>query len=194
MPASMKSLTKAQRQTLAFLVGTIALLGAAAWLLYNLNSQRVEVAAAKQELERKENAVRGFELPAVEERTQWLEQKQRFEDTLLSDQDLPAFYSDITRIAGETQLDQRFGLNPEEKTISAEQNPTPEQARILAVGIKRYVLLTLNFRGDYPNVSRFLDALSRLPHAIEYQTIDMRREGPLVEVTLVMQVYKRESA
>jgi len=190
MPASLKSLTSA-RQTLTFLIATVALLAASGWLMFDLDRQRAEVSAARQELERKEGAARALEPLAAGEQEQRAEQGRQFQDLLLSDQTIPGFYSEITRIAGESQLDQRFGMTPEDKTI-AEQTPTPEETRMLAAGVKRYVVVTLNFRGDYPNVARFLGALSRLPRSIEYQTIDMRRETTLVQITLVMHVHKRE--
>jgi Tfp pilus assembly protein PilO len=192
MPASLKSLTSA-RQTLTLLLATVALLAAASWLMFDLNRQRTEVFAARQELEIKESNARTLEPLAAGEQEQRAEQSRQFQELLLSDQTMPGFYSEITRIAADSQLDPRFGMTPEDRTI-AEQTQTPEEAKMLAVGIKRYAVVTLSLKGDYPNVARFLGALSRLPRSIEYQTIDMRRETALVQVTLVMHVHKREGA
>jgi hypothetical protein len=193
MPASLKSLTKAQQRTLTFLVSTVVLLGAAGWLVHDVNRRVAQAASERQEIERKENTARENQPASAEEQASWIEQSQRLQALLLSDQTLPQFYTEITTLAGENGLDQRFGMTPEEKAIR-EDNPSTEESKILSVGVRRYVVLTLNFRGDYPNVSRFLGALSRLPRAIEFQTIDMRREGPLVEVSLVLHVYRREEA
>ena len=193
MPASLKSLTAVQRQTLTFIVATVTLLGLAGWLIYDLNRRTTEAAAARQDLDRKETTARGLTPVTAEEQALWAQANEQFKAVLLSDQTAPELYTEITRLAGENQLDQRFGMTPEEKTIG-DQNLTPEESRVQAVGVKRYVVLTLNFRGDYPNVARFIGALSRLPRPIEYETIDFRREVPQVEVNLVIHVYKREGA
>ena len=193
MPSSLKSLTAVQKQTLTFLVATVTLLGLTGWLILDVNTRTAAVAAARQDLDRKENTARGLTPVTAEEQALWVQETEKFNAVLLSDQTAPELYTEITRLAGENQLDQRFGMTPEEKTVG-DQNLTPEESRVQAVGVKRYVVLTLNFRGDYPNVSRFIGALSRLPRPIEYQTIDFRREVPQVEVNLVMHVYKREGA
>jgi Tfp pilus assembly protein PilO len=190
MPASINSLTSVQRQTLSFLIGTIVLLGAAGWLMYDLYVKRADTLAQRQALERKERDAQHIRLPSAEEQAQWAQEVQHFQDILLTDQAVPEFYSEITRIAGENRLDQRFGMTTEEKKTDVK--PTPETEKLAALGIKRYLVMTLKFSGEYPDIARFLSALSQLSRPIEYQQIDMKREVNLVDVTLVMHVYKRE--
>lgn len=191
MPASINSLTSVQRQTLSFLIGTIVLLGATGWLMYDLSVKRAGILTERQALERKEKDAQQIRLPVAEERAQWAQQLQQFQDILLTDQAVPEFYSEITRIAGENRLDQRFGMTPEEKK-TADLKPTPETEKLAALGIKRYLVITLKFSGEYPDIARLLSALSQLSRPIEYQQIEMKREANLVDVTLVMHVYKRE--
>ena len=66
----------------------------------------------------------------------------------------------------------------EDKTIDPNQPPTPEDGKIAALGIRRYLLVTLKFQSAYPDAARFLSAVTQLPRPVEVQTIDMRRNAP----------------
>jgi Tfp pilus assembly protein PilO len=188
----MKFLTSQQLRTLIYIIGGVLALAASGGMTYDLSAKRTENSKRKQEIERKERDAQSAQLPSLEEQTNWAGDENQLKNILLPEQIVPEFMAEITRIADENGL-QRIGLNTEETVIDPNKSPSPEDTKLLAVGIRRYLVVTVKFQGQYPNVATFLGGVSKLQRPVEYHMIDMRRSPPLVDVTVVMNVYKKET-
>jgi Tfp pilus assembly protein PilO len=191
MRVALTSLTSQQQRTLAYSIGFLLAIALAAGILFDLGRKRAEAASVQTEVERKEREA-AVELPSAEQQSEWVGYEQQIQSVLLTDPNVPQVFEEVTRIANENGL-QRLGINSEEKIINA-QSPDAGDERLLALGIQRYLVVTLRFQADYPNVARFLSGVLQLPRAVEYQSINMRRQPPLVDVTVVMNIYKKEGA
>jgi Tfp pilus assembly protein PilO len=185
------SLTQTQRKTLMYIIGTVLLLGLAGGLMVDANRRTAEAVKAKTKVDREEQEVAVVTIPSEQEQAQWSIKEKELAARLLPDQQVPAFLEDITRIANENHLE-RLGINNEDKTIDPNQPRTPEDGKAAAIGIRRYLLVTLKFQSTYPDAARFLSAVSRLPRPVEVQTVDMRRNAPTLDVTVILKVYKQE--
>ncbi len=192
MPITLTSLTSQQKSTAVYVALLTAALIIAGWLMYDLNTKRTNVARTRQEIERKEHDIQNAAIAGPEDQAKWQQQEKQLSDLLLTDDAVPQFFEEVTRIANENHL-QRLGLNTEETVIDAANSPSPEQMRLLGVGIRRYLVVTVKFQGEYPDVARFLGGVSRLPRPVEYHAIELRRSPPLIDVSVVMNVYKREA-
>jgi Tfp pilus assembly protein PilO len=188
----MSSSTK-QQTTLIYIAGFVLSVGLAAGMLYNLNSIRAAVSRQKQEVEQKEQQARGANPPALEEHRRWAEQEDRLTNLLLPEQAVPQFFEEVTRIATETGI-QRLGMNTEEISIDPSKAVSSEDAKVIAVGIRRYLAVTMKFQGQYTDIARFLGGVAKLDRPTEYHFVNLKRTFPLIEVQLVMNVYKREPA
>jgi Tfp pilus assembly protein PilO len=193
MPATLSSLTTQQRRTLIFLVGFVLALVLSGYLIYDLNGERATVARLKQEVERKEREAQAVQLPTLEEQNRWAEQEKQVNEILLPEQTVPLFFEEVTRVANENGLE-RLGINTEEIVLDPNKSTAADEATPVGIGVRRYLVVTLKFQGDYQNVARFLGGISKLPRPLEYRTVDIRRSPPKVEVMVVMNVYKREAA
>ena len=189
----MSSLTKQQQTTLVYIAGVVLSLGLAVGMLFSLNSSRSAITKQKQDVERKEAQAQGFKPPSLEEQSKWDSQGSQVNNILLSEQEVPQLFEEITRIATETGI-QRLGMNTDEVTIDPSKAGTPEQATVVAVGIKHYLTVTMKFQGQYIDIARFLGGVAKLNRPIEYHLIDLKRTVPLIEAQLVINVYKREAA
>ena len=189
----MSSLTKQQQTTLIYIIGVVLLLGLSGGMLYNLNSSRAAVTKQRQDVEAKETQARRVESPTPEEQNKWSEQEAQLNNVLLPEQAIPQLFEDVTRIATETGI-QRVGMNTEEVSIDPSKASSGEEAKIVAVGIKRYLAVTMKFQGQYTDIALFLGNVAKLGRPIEYHMLNMKRSTPLIEVQLVMNVYKREPA
>ena len=115
---------------------------------------------------------------------------------LLADPEVPAFFSEVTRLARLNRLD-RFVLDNEERIVveiddEIDGELSSSDALPQSVGIRRYIVVTLEFSGDYRNVAEFIHDLARLPRLSEFVSIQLRRNQPNVAVTMSFHVYKNE--
>lgn len=189
----MSSLTKQQQTTLVYIIGFALSLALAGGLLYNLSAQRTQLTKLKRDVERKESQARNLKLPSLEEQSAWSEQEQRINSLLLADQAVPQFFEEVTKAAAESGI-QGLGMNTEELTIDPNKAGGPQEARVLAVGVRHYLAVTMKFRGQYPDIARFLGSVSKLQRPIEYHVVSMKRTPPFIDVQVVLNVYKREPA
>ncbi len=189
----MTSLTKQQQRTLIYIAGFVLSLGLAGWLLYDLNGRQTAAARLEREVTQKERDSRNLAEPGAEELAEWAQQQAQLTNILLLDQAEPEFLAEVTRIATENRL-QRVGVTSENKIIDPEKGSSAEELKALGVGIRRYVAVTIKFTGDYADIARFLGSVSNLERAVEYHTINLKRNAPFIEVEVVMNVYKREPA
>jgi Tfp pilus assembly protein PilO len=185
------SLTKQQQTTLIYIAGCVLSLALGIGLLYSLTGIRKTVTKLKQDVEAKEQQAGGAKLQSPEEQSQWAEEQDRLNNLLLSDQAESQFMAEITRVASESGI-QRLGMSSEGN--SSDAGKTQEDAKILALGVHRYLTVTLRFQGQYADVARFLGGVSKLQRAVEFHLVDMKRAFPLIEVQVVMNVYKKEPA
>ena len=185
------SLTQAQQKTLMYIIGTVLLLGVSGGMMYDANRRNAEAVTAKTNVDRQEQEAAAITIPSEQEQARWSAKEKELSTRLLSDQQVPEFLEDIARIANENHLE-RLGINNEDKTIDPNQPPTPQDGKIAALGIRRYLLVTLKFQSAYPDAARFLSAVTQLPRPVEVQTIDMRRNAPTMDVTVILKVYKQE--
>jgi Tfp pilus assembly protein PilO len=187
------SLTKQQQTTLIYIVGFVVLLGLSVAMLYSLNSSRAAITKQRQDVESKEAQARRAEIPTLEEQAKWSEQETQINNILLPEQAVPQLFEEVTRIATENGI-QRLGMNTEEVTIDPAKAASGEEANAIAVGIKHYLAVTMKFQGQYSDIALFLGNVAKLGRPIEYHVLDLKRSAPLIEVQLVMNVYKREPA
>jgi Tfp pilus assembly protein PilO len=185
------SLTKAQQKTLIYIIGTVLLLGAAGGLMVDANRRTAEARTLRMDADRQQQEASALPIPSEQEQVKWSTSEKELSTRLLSDQQVPEFLEDITRIANENHLE-RLGINNVDKVNDPSKPGTPEDVKLAALGIHRYLLVTLKFQSVYPDAARFLAAVSRLPRPVELQTIDMRRNPPKLDVTLVLKVYKQQ--
>ena len=189
----MSSLTKQQQTTLIYIVGTVLALLLSGGMLYNLNSTQTAITRQRQDLDRKEKQTKGYRVPSLEEQAKWAEQETQINNLLISEQEVPQFFEDVTRIATESGI-QRVGMNTEPVTIDPAKASSPEEAKVVAVGVKQYLAVTMKFQGQYADIARFLGGVAKLQRPVEFHLVDMKRTIPLIEVQLVMNVFKREPA
>ena len=189
----MSSLTKQQQTTVAYIAGFVVSLVISGFLLYNLSTARTASARQVQDVERKEKQARGVTLPTAEEQAKWAEQETQVANYLLPEQGVPQFFEEVTRIATETGV-QRVGMNTDEVAIDPNKAASPEEARVVAVGVRHYLAVSMKFQGQYTDVARFLGGVAKLDRPIEFHLVELKRTVPLIEVQLVMNVYKKEPA
>lgn len=187
------SLTSQQKKTLIYILGTLVLLGIAGGMVFDADRRTTEAITLRLEAERKEQEASTIKIPTDAEQAQWAANQNQLSSLLLSDQEVPEFLEDVTRLANENHL-QRLGINNQDKVIDPKQPGAPDDGKLLDVGIRRYLLVTLTFQSEYPDAARFLAAISQLPRPVEVQVVEMRRNPPTVDMTLVLKVYKREPA
>jgi Tfp pilus assembly protein PilO len=186
------SLTSAQQKTLMYIVVTVVLLAMAGGMIYDVNRRRAEADSLNKDMVRKEQDASAVALPTDEDQAEWASREKQLADLLLPDQAVPELLEEITRLANENRL-QRLGISNEDKSLEGTQTvPSPEDAKLLAVGIKRYLVITLKFQSEYPDAARFLGAVAALRRPVEFGVVDMRRNPPQLDVTLTLKVYKRE--
>lgn len=176
-----------------YIAGLLLSFGLIGGMLYSLNSSRTAINKQKQDVERKEAQARSFQPPTPEEQSKWAEQEAQVNGILLSDQAVPQLFEEISKIATETGI-QRLGINTEEISIDPNKAGSPEEATVVAVGIRHYLAVTMKFQGQYADIARFLGGVAKLNRPIEYHLIDLKRNVPLIEAQLVINVYKREAA
>jgi Tfp pilus assembly protein PilO len=189
----MSSLTKQQQTTLVYIIGCVLMLLVAGGLLYSLNSSAATVTKLKQDVERKEKQAKGVRPATAEEQSQWEAQETQLGSLLLSEQAVPQFFEEVTRIATENSI-QRLSMNSEEVTIDPGKAATADEARVIAVGIKHYLAVTMKFQGQYVDVARFLGSVAMLDRPIQYHLVELKRGFPYIEAQVVINVYKREPA
>jgi Tfp pilus assembly protein PilO len=190
----MSSLTKQQQSTLVYIAGFLLSIGLAGGLLYSLGSGRKAVATLKQQVESKENQASPAKPPSSEEQTKWTEQETQINSVLLTEQAVPELMQEITKLAADSGIQQRFTMTTEDQVIDPAKSGSVNQATAAAVGVQRYLAITMRFQGKYEDVARFLGGVSKLPRPVEYQVLDIKRTVPLVDVQVVLNVYKRAAA
>lgn len=162
--------------------------------MFDLTRGRAQNVTLQRTVESKEKEAQTVNVPTIEEETRWTSQEQKFKDILAPDEAVPQLFEDISRIAYDNRL-QRLGITSEEKIIDVAKNvPSPEDAKLNGFGIRRYMSITLKFQGDYPDVAKFLTDISRLPRPVEFRNVTLRRSLPLLEVAVILNVYRREPA
>jgi Tfp pilus assembly protein PilO len=176
-----------------FLVGFVLAIAVSGYLIYDLNAQRATTARLRQDVERKEREAQTAQLPGVEEQNKWADQERRVNEILLPAETVPLFFEEVTRLANENGLE-RLDINSDEMVLDPGKSTSADEAVPASIGIRRYIVITLKFQGDYQNVAGFLGGISKLERPLEYRMVEMRRNPPKVEVTIVMNVYKREAA
>ena len=111
---------------------------------------------------------------------------------LLADPDVPAFFNDLTRLATLNRLE-RFSLATEERVLDdTELELSVSETLARSVGIRRYLVVNLEFNADYRDAVEFVQDVGRLPRLTEFVSVQLRREPPTVGVTMSFHVYKSE--
>jgi Tfp pilus assembly protein PilO len=187
------SLGKQQQQTLLYSAGAALALALAGGMIYDLTGRNANATKLKLEVERKEQEAASIQFPGAGEESRWNEREQQLSSSLLSDQAVAEFLEEVTRIANENHL-QRLGITNEDKVVGPNQPASPEDAKLPAVGIRRYLLVTLKFQSEYPDAARFMAAVASLARPVDFQVVDLKRNPPWVDVTVTFKVYRREAA
>jgi len=193
MPASLNSLTSQQKQTLAYMIAGVVALVLAGLMFFDGSRKRAEAATALSEIEQKEIQALSLQFPTNAEIDQWLQQEQDLQKLLMPDSMVPEFYQEVAKLAGDNKL-QRYVVNTDEKVMDANASPAPDETKLLSLGIKRYLVMTLTFKGDYADIARFLGQVKALQRPLRYKTINIRRNPPDIDVSMTMQIFKKEGA
>ena len=192
MPAQVKALNGIDRQVFlygAILVFAIAGTVATSW---HLGTIRAAVEERRDELAAKELEADAIVLPTDRERGEWNTQETIMASMLLADPEIPAFLSEVTRLATFNRLD-RFVLGNEERILDEiDGELSSSDALSQSVGIRRYIVVRLELNGDYRGVAEFIHDIGRLPRLAEFVSIQLRRTQANVDVTMSFHVYKNE--
>ena len=191
MPAQLKALKGIDRQV--FLYGAILVFAIAGTVatIWHLGTIRAEVEEQRGEMTTKELEADAIVLPTDEERAEWTTQENLMASMLLADPEVPRFFSEITRLATLNRLD-RFVLGNEERILDGDGELSSSDAQSRSVGIRRYIVVTLELSGDYRSVAEFISDIGRLPRLAEFVSIQLRRNQPSVDVTMSFHIYKNE--
>ena len=177
-----------------FLYGAILVFAIAGTVatIWHLGTIRAGVEEQRGEMAAKELEADAIVLPTDEELAEWTTQENLMASMLLADPEVPAFFSQVTRLATLNRLD-RFVLGNEERVLDEiDGELSSSDALSQSVGIRRYIVVTLEFSGDYRNVAEFIHDIGRLPRLAEFVSIQLRRNQPNVAVTMSFHVYKNE--
>ncbi len=176
-----------------YIGGVVLGLGIAGGLMWDLTGRRAQLARTQQEVEQKERQAQNARPPSPEDQAKWTGHEQQINTLLLTDQAVGQFFEDVGRIASDNHL-QRFSMDTNEKVIDPATETSPEQTKVVAVGVRRYLVIAVKFSGQYPDIARFIGGVARLNRPLEFQSIELKRSPPFIDVVVVMNVYKRESA
>ena len=61
---------------------------------------------------------------------------------------------------------------------------------MLAVGIRRYLEVTVRFTADYRNSALFVRDIGKLPRLTEFVSINLNRQVPDIDVTMSFRIYQ----
>ncbi len=192
MPAELKALKGIDRQV--FLYGAVLVFAIAGTVgsSWQLGTIRAAVEEQRDERDAKELEADAIVLPTDDERGEWTTQENLMASMLLADREIPAFFSEVTRLATFNGLE-RFVLGNEQRVLDEiDGELSPSDALSQSVGIRRYIVVTLEFSGDYRNVAEFIHDIGRLLRLAEFVSIQLRRNQPNVDVTMLFHVYKNE--
>ncbi len=189
----MSSLTKQQQRTLIYIGGVVLGLGLAGASLWDLGGKRAEVSKLQPDVEQKERQAQSARPVSPEDQAKWAIQEQQVATLLLTDQAVGQLFEEVGRIANDNHL-QRFSMDTNEKVIDPATETSPEVTKVLAVGVRRYLVVAMKFSGQYPDIARFLGGVAKLNRPLEFQSIDLKRSPPFIDAVVVMNVYKREPA
>jgi Tfp pilus assembly protein PilO len=190
----MSGLTKQQQTTLIYIGGFAVCVTLSVVLMFNLSASRTALTRLKQEVEQKEGQARSARSPSPEELSKWSEQQSTLSGLLLAEQEVPQFFEEITTLAADSGIQQRLAVNSDDAVIEPGKPVSSEGARAAAMGMHRYLVVSMKFQGQYPEIALFLGRLSKLQRPIDYRVVDMKRGLPLIEVQLTVNVYKRDTA
>jgi len=62
-----------------------------------------------------------------------------------------------------------------------------------SLGVSNYTLVTIDFRAEYEDVSRFIGAVEKMPQGVLVRSGDLRRDPPRVAGTIALRVYQKGS-
>jgi Tfp pilus assembly protein PilO len=186
-------LTRQQQMTLIYFSGFGVCVILSVVLMFNLSASRTALTKLRQEVEQKESQAGSTKSPGPEELSKWSEQQGTLNGLLLPEQEVPQFFEEITTLAADSGIQQRLAVNSEDAAIEPGKPVSPEDTRAAAMGIHRYLVVSMKFQGQYPNIALFLGRLSKLERPIDYRVVDLKRGVPFIEVQLTVNVYKRDT-
>ncbi len=193
MPVEMKALKGMDKQVVIYTAVLVLALAGTVVMTWHLGVLRADFAVNENTLAQKEQEASGIALPTDQERGQWMTQQNLMASRLLVDAQVPVFFQDISRLFNLNQL-LRFDLKSQEYVVNEGADLSDHDMLMQAVGIRRYDVITLEFSGRYRNISQFIQAVGQLPRLSEFVTIQLRRNTPMVDVTMTFRVYKSEAA
>ena len=193
MPFEIKALAGIDKQVAAY--GAAVALSIAGVVGMTLSLGTLEEAATERadELAQMELEAEGILLPTDEERAGWATNQNLMASMLLADAEVPALMQEVTRLATLNRLD-RFQLGTEEFAIEEGTELTPDQTLMQAVGIRRYMIVTVMFGTDFRNASQFVRDVGNLPRLAEFVSIRLVRGPSTVDAEISFRVYQRETA
>ena len=193
MPFEIKALTGIDKQVVAFGAAIVLSIAGVVGMTLSLGTLEEAATERQDELAQMELEAEGIVLPTDEERAAWATDQNLMASMLLADAEVPALLQEVTRLATLNQLD-RFELDTEEFAIEEGVEPSPDQALMQAVGIRRYMTVTVRFGADYRSAAQFVRDVGNLPRLAEFVTIRLIRRQPTIDVEISFRVYKSEAA
>jgi Tfp pilus assembly protein PilO len=191
-----------------WVIGVAAAILAVSWVLKlrDLQGLRSQVALTETRLKSAQDLWRRYP-PLEPEKRKELERTQgRLLRGLPKDEDIPALYEEISRLAREFNLSEMtIGPDGPGAKAGAGTGPSPAGPPSVApvapaspppsaedFGPIGSFTVRVNFTGDYREIAYFLDGLKELPRLVTVQSLQLRRRVPTVSVEILLRGYYRK--
>jgi hypothetical protein len=191
MRIDIKKLIALDSQTLKYAAVVLVCTAISAGLFWDLGSRSTRIREMTRNVEAMEGQAAGTQFPDEDQLRKNAEEERLFNTAIVGEESIPLVFEEITRTGSDHRV--QMEIQSEEKTIP-ETSEDPMEANARALGITRYLIVTVKFQAEYADAAQFLGSISRLPHAVPVRSLDIHRSPPMINGTLRLHVYKRGAA
>ena len=191
MRIDIKKLIAVDRHTLKYAAVVLVCAAISAGLLFDLNSRNTLIKELTRNVEAMEGQAAGTQFPGEDQIRKNAEEQRQFNSAIVGEESIPLVFEEITRAGSDHRV--QMEIQSEEQTI-AETSEDPTEAGARALGITRYLIVTVKFQAEYADAAQFLGSISRMPHAVPVRSLEIHRSPPLISGTMRLPVYKRGTA
>lgn len=193
-----------------WVVAVAASLLAVSWALQLRDLQRLksQVALTETKLRSAQDLWRRYPLLEPEKRKELERTQERLLRGLPKDEDIPALYEEISRLAREFNLSEMTigpdgpggkpgagtGTSPAGPPSVAPAAPASPPAAPEDFGPIGSFMVRVNFTGDYREIAYFLDGLREMPRFVTVQSLQLRRRVPVVSAEVLLRGYYRKGS
>ena len=193
-----------------WVIAVAAALLAGSWALQLRDLQRLksQVALSETRLKSAQDLWRRYPLLEPEKRKELERTQERLLRGLPKDEDMPALYEEISRLAREFNLSEvtigpdgpggkpgaGTGTSPAGPPSVAPVAPASPPAAAQDFGPIGSFMVRVNFTGDYREIAYFLEGLREIPRLVTVQSLQLRRRAPVVSAEVVLRGYYRKGS